>query len=51
MDREVTVKINGKDVSLNNFVQNIVSDINRAIIENLRIDEKAIKTVEIKITL
>ena len=51
MDREISVKINGKEITMNNFVQNVICDINRAIIENLRVEEKDVKTVEIKITL
>jgi hypothetical protein len=49
MEKQITLKVNGQDVTMNNFVQTILGDVTIAIVENLRIDEKEIKTVEIKI--
>lgn len=49
MDKQIILKVNGQDVDMNNFVQTILADVTIAVVENLRIDEKEIKTVEIKI--
>lgn len=49
MDIQVTLKVNGQDVAMNSFVQTILSAVNIAVVENLHIDEKDIKTVELKI--
>ena len=51
MDENVTLRVNDENVEMNNFVRKIVVDVNKAIVENLKIDEKEIKTIEIKITL
>lgn len=49
MDKHITLTVNGRDVAMNHFVQTILSEVTIAIVENLHIDEKEIKTVEIKI--
>jgi hypothetical protein len=49
MEKHITLKVNGQDVTMNNFVQTILGDVTLAIVENLHIDEKKIKTVEVKI--
>ncbi|MCK4233457.1 hypothetical protein KAX75_03460 [candidate division WOR-3 bacterium] len=51
MDENVILRVNDENVEMNNFVRKIVVDVNKAIVENLKIDEKEIKTIEIKITL
>ena len=51
MDENVILRVNDENVEMNNFVRKIVVDVNKAIVENLKIDEKGIKTREIKITL
>ncbi len=49
MDKQVVLKVNGQDVAMNNFVQTILGDVTIAVVENLHIDEKEIKTIELKI--
>ena len=49
MDKQITLKVNGQNVDMNKFVQTILADVTIAVVENLRIDEKEIKTVEVKI--
>ena len=51
MDENVNLRVNDENVEMNNFVRTIAIDVNKAIVENLKIDEKEIKTIEIKITL
>ena len=51
MDENVILKVNGEDIEMNNFVKKIITSVNKAIITSLKIEEKEIKTVEIKITI
>lgn len=50
MEKQVALKVNGQDVSINNFVQTILTDVTMAVVQNLHIDEEEIKTVEVAIT-
>ena len=51
MDENVILKVNGEDIEMNNFVKKIITGVNKAIVTSLKIEEKEIKTVEIKITI
>jgi len=51
MDENVILKVNGEDIEMNNFVKKIIIGVNKAIVTSLKIEEKEIKTVEIKITI
>ena len=51
MDENVVLKVNGEDIEMNNFVRKVITSVNKAIVTSLKIEEKEIKTVEIKITL
>ncbi len=50
MDTEISLKINGNEVPLNNFLNKIFTKINWAIIETLKgIDLESIQTIQIDI--
>ena len=49
MDENMTLKVNGEDVEMNNFVRKIITNVNKAIVTSLKMEEKEIKTIEIKI--
>jgi len=51
MDENVILKVNGEDIEMNNFVKKVITSVNKAIVTSLKIEEKEIKTVEIKITI
>jgi len=51
MNEKVVLRVNGEDIEMNNFVKRIITSVNKAIVTSLKIEEKEIKTVEIKITL
>jgi len=51
MDEPIVLKVNGEIVEINSFVKNIMADVNKAIIDNLKIGDKDIKSIEIKITV
>jgi hypothetical protein len=50
MDEPIVLKVNGEIVEINSFVKNIMTDVNKAIIDNLKIGDKDIKSIEIKIS-
>ena len=47
----VTIKINGKDIPLNPFVQKVIKNINLAVIEALKTEVNKPKDIEIRIKL
>jgi len=51
MNEKVILRVNAEDIEMNNFVKKIIIGVNKAIVTSLKIEEKEIKTVEIKITL
>lgn len=51
MDEPIVLKVNGEIVEINSFVKNIITDVNKAIIDNLKIGNKDMKSIEIKITV
>ncbi len=51
MDENIILKVNGEDVEMNNFVRKIITNVNKAIVISLKMEEKEIKTIEIEITL
>ena len=51
MDENVVLKINGEETKINNFVKKILTNVNKAIVTSLTLDEKEVKSIEIEITL
>ena len=48
MDANVILKIDGKEIAFNNFVEKIFADVNLAIIKNLKgIDLDSMKEIEL----
>lgn len=51
MNEKVVLRVNAEDIDMNNFVKRIITSVNKAIVTSLKIEEKEIKSIEIKITL
>jgi len=39
MDEPIVLKVNGEILEINSFVKNIMTDVNKAIIDNLKIGD------------
>ncbi len=51
MNEKVVLRVNAEDIEMNNFVKKIIIGVNKAIVTSLKIEEKEIKSIEIKITI